>query len=309
MVSCLDAPPQPGLSNRNFTPAPLHNPTVKRLSRGIGDLWDPSSLGSHPYWLLVLGPSLPWNNFEYHPNFLTDQINHYCFINVCVLQSRVSISSSSPVLLICIESTFTVVLFLNKPTMPSCDKSPKPHCIFSLFLSVLTVWPKFCFLLFLSVRFAPYRPPDISLKPLLFEVPSITTESVFVGRDWVFHEIDAQLQSSNASVNQGVVIVGNIGFGKTAIISRLVALSCHGTRMRQIASDSPHASPKRTYSFLKNSLLHWRWSFSDIFILGRIRSYILLFSHLQNLTSTWGLFIQSWEKDCNTLFTSNPHIQ
>ncbi|XP_020923789.1 protein TANC2 isoform X9 [Sus scrofa] len=96
----------------------------------------------------------------------------------------------------------------------------------------------------LRVRFAPYRPPDISLKPLLFEVPSITTESVFVGRDWVFHEIDAQLQSSNANVNQGVVIVGNIGFGKTAIISRLVALSCHGTRMRQIASDSPHASPK-----------------------------------------------------------------
>uniref|UniRef100_A0A663FBW5 Tetratricopeptide repeat, ankyrin repeat and coiled-coil containing 2 n=1 Tax=Aquila chrysaetos chrysaetos TaxID=223781 RepID=A0A663FBW5_AQUCH len=95
-----------------------------------------------------------------------------------------------------------------------------------------------------ALRFAPYRPPDISLKPLLFEVPSITTESVFVGRDWVFHEIDAQLQSSNASVNRGVVIVGNIGFGKTAIISRLVALSCHGTRMRQIASDSPHASPK-----------------------------------------------------------------
>ncbi|KAK2110912.1 Protein tanc2 [Saguinus oedipus] len=57
------------------------------------------------------------------------------------------------------------------------------------------------------LRFAPYRPPDISLKPLLFEVPSITTESVFVGRDWVFHEIDAQLQSSNTSVNQGVTTV------------------------------------------------------------------------------------------------------
>uniref|UniRef100_A0A663MS08 Protein TANC1 n=1 Tax=Athene cunicularia TaxID=194338 RepID=A0A663MS08_ATHCN len=106
----------------------------------------------------------------------------------------------------------------------------------------------------LRVRFAPYRPPDISLKPLLFEVPSITTESVFVGRDWVFHEIDAQLQSSNASVNRGVVIVGNIGFGKTAIISRLVALSCHGTRMRQIASDSPHASPKRKYSTAETAL-------------------------------------------------------
>ncbi|PIO39692.1 hypothetical protein AB205_0204740 [Aquarana catesbeiana] len=74
----------------------------------------------------------------------------------------------------------------------------------------------------LRVRFAPYRPPDISLKPLLFEVPSITTDTTFVGRDWLFHEIDAQLQSEDESVNRGVVICGNIGFGKTAIISRLV---------------------------------------------------------------------------------------
>ncbi|XP_029933045.1 protein TANC2 isoform X3 [Myripristis murdjan] len=95
-----------------------------------------------------------------------------------------------------------------------------------------------------AVRFAPYRPQDIALKPLLFEVPSITMDSVFTGRDWLFQEIDAQLNSSNASTNRGVVVVGNIGFGKTAIISRLVALSCHGTRMRQIASDSPQASPK-----------------------------------------------------------------
>ncbi|KAF7666204.1 hypothetical protein LDENG_00115900 [Lucifuga dentata] len=95
-----------------------------------------------------------------------------------------------------------------------------------------------------SLRFAPYRPQDIALKPLLFEVPSITMDSVFTGREWLFQEIDAQLNSSNSGTNQGVVVVGNIGFGKTAIISRLVALSCHGTRMRQIASDSPQASPK-----------------------------------------------------------------
>ncbi|XP_048871332.1 protein TANC2 isoform X2 [Brienomyrus brachyistius] len=95
-----------------------------------------------------------------------------------------------------------------------------------------------------SLRFAPYRPPDISLKPLLFEVPSITVDSVFTGRDWLFQEVDGQLRSANCSTNRGVVVVGNIGYGKTAIISRLVALSCHGTRMRQIASDSPHASPK-----------------------------------------------------------------
>ncbi|KAM9716422.1 protein TANC2 isoform 7-T8 [Menidia menidia] len=95
-----------------------------------------------------------------------------------------------------------------------------------------------------SLRFAPYRPQDIALKPLLFEVPSITMDSVFTGREWLFQEIDGHLNSPNSSTNQGVVIVGNIGFGKTAIISRLVALSCHGTRMRQIASDSPQASPK-----------------------------------------------------------------
>ncbi|KAM9425080.1 protein TANC2 isoform 2-T2 [Pholidichthys leucotaenia] len=96
----------------------------------------------------------------------------------------------------------------------------------------------------LRVRFAPYRPQDIALKPLLFEVPSITMDSVFTGREWLFQEIDAHLNNPNVSTNQGVVVVGNIGFGKTAIISRLVALSCHGTRMRQIASDSPQASPK-----------------------------------------------------------------
>ncbi|XP_076856887.1 protein TANC2 isoform X12 [Brachyhypopomus gauderio] len=96
----------------------------------------------------------------------------------------------------------------------------------------------------LRVRFAPYRLQDIALKPLLFEVPSITMDSVFTGRDWIFQEIDAQLARSNPATNHGVVLVGNVGFGKTAIISRLVALSCHGNRMRQIASDSPQASPK-----------------------------------------------------------------
>uniref|UniRef100_A0A8C2AHW8 Tetratricopeptide repeat, ankyrin repeat and coiled-coil containing 2 n=1 Tax=Cyprinus carpio TaxID=7962 RepID=A0A8C2AHW8_CYPCA len=96
----------------------------------------------------------------------------------------------------------------------------------------------------LRVRFAPYRLQDIALKPLLFEVPSITMDSVFTGRDWLFQEIDAYLRTAHCATNRGVVLVGNIGYGKTAIISRLVALSCHGNRMRQIASDSPQASPK-----------------------------------------------------------------
>lgn len=93
-------------------------------------------------------------------------------------------------------------------------------------------------------RFAPYKPADIMLKPLLFEVPSITTDSVFVGRDWLFQELEDVLKASESEETHGAVIVGSVGYGKTAIISRLVALSCHGGRMRQIASNSPSASPK-----------------------------------------------------------------
>ncbi|NXI51226.1 TANC1 protein, partial [Chloroceryle aenea] len=95
-----------------------------------------------------------------------------------------------------------------------------------------------------KARFIPYKPQDILLKPLLFEVPSITTDSVFVGREWLFQAIEDKLKNSDPAENRGAVITGNVGFGKTAIISRLVALSCHGSRMRQIASNSPHSSPK-----------------------------------------------------------------
>ncbi|XP_041857256.1 protein TANC1 [Melanotaenia boesemani] len=95
-----------------------------------------------------------------------------------------------------------------------------------------------------KARFAPYKPVDIMLKPLLFEVPSITTDSVFVGRDWLFQQLEDVLKASESAGNHGAVVVGSVGYGKTAIISRLVALSCHGGRMRQIASNSPSASPK-----------------------------------------------------------------
>ncbi|XP_031661580.1 protein TANC1 isoform X1 [Oncorhynchus kisutch] len=96
-----------------------------------------------------------------------------------------------------------------------------------------------------KARFAPYKPVDIMLKPLLFEVPSITTDSVFVGRDWLFQQLEDMLKGGDeAGESRGAVVIGNVGFGKTAVISRLVALSCHGGRMRQIASNSPSASPK-----------------------------------------------------------------
>ncbi|XP_019335791.1 protein TANC1 isoform X1 [Alligator mississippiensis] len=96
----------------------------------------------------------------------------------------------------------------------------------------------------IKARFVPYKPQDILLKPLLFEVPSITTDSVFVGRDWLFQVIEENLKNTELAENKGAVIIGNVGFGKTAVVSRLVALSCHGSRMRQIASNSPNSSPK-----------------------------------------------------------------
>eukprot|EP00075_Anas_platyrhynchos_P024748 XP_027314001.1 protein TANC1 isoform X3 [Anas platyrhynchos] len=95
-----------------------------------------------------------------------------------------------------------------------------------------------------KARFVPYKPQDILLKPLLFEVPSITTDSVFVGREWLFQAIEEKMKNTDPAENQGAVITGNVGFGKTAVISRLVALSCHGGRMRQIASNSPNSSPQ-----------------------------------------------------------------
>lgn len=70
---------------------------------------------------------------------------------------------------------------------------------------------------------------------------------MFVGRDWLFQVIEENLKNTELAENKGAVIIGNVGFGKTAVVSRLVALSCHGSRMRQIASNSPNSSPKSMF--------------------------------------------------------------
>ncbi|XP_058258119.1 protein TANC1 isoform X2 [Hemibagrus wyckioides] len=97
-----------------------------------------------------------------------------------------------------------------------------------------------------KARFTPYKPADIMLKPLLFEVPSVSsTDATFVGREWLFQRLEEVLMGEgDVGPGSGAIVVGSVGFGKTAVISRLVALSCHGGRMRQIASNSPGASPK-----------------------------------------------------------------
>ncbi|XP_069381771.1 protein TANC1-like [Paralichthys olivaceus] len=96
-------------------------------------------------------------------------------------------------------------------------------------------------------RLVAFRQADIMLKPLLFEVPGITPETAFVGRDWLFTRLEEVLRKTSSCEGRGAVIVGNAGSGKTAIIWRLVTLSCHGMRTPQGGPSilhSPSSSPK-----------------------------------------------------------------
>ncbi|XP_029293141.1 protein TANC2 isoform X2 [Cottoperca gobio] len=97
--------------------------------------------------------------------------------------------------------------------------------------------------------------PSLNLKPLHFEVPGLSSDWLFTGREWLFQEVDACLRSGDPSTSRGVVIIGNMGFGKSAIIARLVALSCHGNRMSP-TSTSNQTMPKHVeaVSFSQDSL-------------------------------------------------------
>ncbi|XP_054615123.1 protein TANC2 isoform X3 [Dunckerocampus dactyliophorus] len=97
------------------------------------------------------------------------------------------------------------------------------------------------------VQFTPY----LKLKPLHFEIPGLLSDWRFTGREWLFKEVDTCLRSDDPSINRGVVIVGNMGYGKTAIIARLVALSCHGNRMWPTSAQT---LPKNAESFHHDSL-------------------------------------------------------
>lgn len=111
------------------------------------------------------------------------------------------------------------------------------------------------------------------LKPLLFEVPGITTETPFVGRDWLFTRLEEVLRKTRSCEGRGAVIVGNAGSGKTAVIWRLVTLSCHGMRTSLGGPSIPHSpgsSPKcKSFPF---------------FLKKKIQSTVICFCmHLQGL--------------------------
>lgn len=116
-----------------------------------------------------------------------------------------------------------------------------------------------CFNSLCAGRLVPFKQADIMLKPLLFEVPGITAETPFVGRDWLFTRLEEVLRKTSSCEGRGAVIVGNAGSGKTAIIWRLVTLCCHGKRTPQGGPSIPHSpssSPKcKTSSFIPRHVI------------------------------------------------------
>jgi ankyrin repeat protein len=110
-----------------------------------------------------------------------------------------------------------------------------------------------------KIRFAQYRTPQLTLKPLFFEVPLQEPDPLFLGRHWLIKEIEdivgkyRALRRSGVSMrgvlgssSPGVLLTGNPGTGKTALILQLVEHSCFGRRKEPVYQ-SVH-SPDRSRS-------------------------------------------------------------
>uniref|UniRef100_A0AAG5CPM9 RING-type domain-containing protein n=1 Tax=Anopheles atroparvus TaxID=41427 RepID=A0AAG5CPM9_ANOAO len=78
-----------------------------------------------------------------------------------------------------------------------------------------------------KVRFAQYRQHQLTLKPLFFEVPTQEPDPLFIGRHWLVRELSTAIQSTDSP---GVLLSGNLGTGKTALLLQLVEYSCFGRR-------------------------------------------------------------------------------
>lgn len=68
--------------------------------------------------------------------------------------------------------------------------------------------------------------PQLTLKPLFFEVPSTDNKNFFSGRQWLIRDMEKALESSSS----GIMISGSPGTGKTALILQLVEYSCFGRK-------------------------------------------------------------------------------
>ncbi|XP_070535963.1 protein TANC2-like [Ptychodera flava] len=85
-----------------------------------------------------------------------------------------------------------------------------------------------------KVRFTPYKSAQLHLRSLHFEVPSIQDDPMFIGREWLFSEIEQHLSPDAAPHNKGIIITGSIGHGKTAVVARLVSSSPCGKQFMDV---------------------------------------------------------------------------
>lgn len=114
-----------------------------------------------------------------------------------------------------------------------------------------------------TVLLNDYSTSHIELKPLFFEVPQPRKSSLFIGRQWLFREME-EILNSNCQNSRGVVITGGIGSGKTSIILQLVEHSCFGRKRDEpvyceIYEGKHHLGLSGSRASLSNS----RWSLNQ----------------------------------------------
>ncbi|XP_057656321.1 protein TANC2 isoform X2 [Diorhabda carinulata] len=93
------------------------------------------------------------------------------------------------------------------------------------------------------IRLRQYGPPQLTFKPLFFEVPLQEPDPLFIGRHWLIKEIEDVINSSSP----GVLLTGNAGSGKTALILQLVEYSCFGRRKESHHHSDRSRSPQSIY--------------------------------------------------------------
>lgn len=83
--------------------------------------------------------------------------------------------------------------------------------------------------------FTHHRPAQLTLKPLFFEVPLQEPDPLYIGRHWLLRELSTAVTTTET---RGVLINGNMGTGKTALILQLVEYSCFGRRREDPALEN-----------------------------------------------------------------------
>ncbi|CAH1182734.1 unnamed protein product [Phyllotreta striolata] len=95
-----------------------------------------------------------------------------------------------------------------------------------------------------KMRLKQYEAPQLTFKPLFFEVPLQEPDPLFIGRHWLIKDIEDIINSSSP----GVLLTGNPGTGKTSLILQLVEHSCFGRRKEHpFGQNNPRSPPQSIY--------------------------------------------------------------